>query len=205
MRHPMSLQSRRELLASTSPRYQQAFKNEKGTILDEFTAATGYHRKYALTLLKHCDTQSVQPARRPRKSPPRIYTPEVQAALVEVWEAANCICSKRLVPFLPELVDALERHGHLSLSEDVRERLLAISTATQCSPHWTVRSTVCWPTYGAASSPMVAAPPDRVAFSSTTCRCAHLPNGTKTAQALSRRTWSPTVAIASTGSSFTRW
>ena len=85
----MSLQSRRELLASTSPRYQQAVKNEKGTILDEFTAATGYHRKYALTLLKHCDAQSVQPARRMRKSPPRIYTPEVQAALIEVWEAAN--------------------------------------------------------------------------------------------------------------------
>ncbi len=126
----MSLQSRRELLASTAPRYQQASKKEKQTILNELTAATGYHRKYALTLLKYHDAQAAQPARRPRKPSPRIYTPEVQAALVEVWEAANRICSKRLVPFLPEFVAALERHGHLSLSDDVRERLLAISTAT---------------------------------------------------------------------------
>ncbi len=92
----MSLQSRRELLASTAPRYRQASRKEKGTILDEFTAAAGYHRKYSLTLLKYHDPHALQPAKRPRKPSPRIYTPKVQAALVEVWEAANRICSKRL-------------------------------------------------------------------------------------------------------------
>ena len=40
------------------------------------------------------------------------------------WSAAYYICAKRLIPFLPELVPALERHGHLALSEDVREQLL---------------------------------------------------------------------------------
>ena len=69
MRHPMSLQSRRELLASTAPRYQQADKKDKRTILDEFTAATGYHRKYALTVLKHfaaCQAPSQETPRQPR-------------------------------------------------------------------------------------------------------------------------------------------
>lgn len=130
MRHPVSLQSRRELLARSATRYQQASRKEKQTILDEFTAVTGYHRKFALTLLKHHDPQASRLAGRTRKTPHRTYTLEVQAVLVEVWEAANRICSKRLVPFLPELVGVLERHDHLSLSDDVRERLLSISTAT---------------------------------------------------------------------------
>ena len=46
------------------------------------------------------------------------------------WSAAHYICTKRLIPFLPELVPALERHGHLVMSEDVREQLLDLSTAT---------------------------------------------------------------------------
>lgn len=51
-------------------------------------------------------------------------------ALLAVWKAANGICSKRLVPFLPELVSAMERFGHLSLPPEVRTRLLSVSVAT---------------------------------------------------------------------------
>jgi hypothetical protein len=47
-----------------------------------------------------------------------------------VWSAANGICVKRLVPFLPELVPTLERLGHLVVTNDVREQLLALSAAT---------------------------------------------------------------------------
>lgn len=47
-----------------------------------------------------------------------------------LWEAANRICSKRLVPFLPEIVTVLERHGHLTVDATCRAKLLAISPAT---------------------------------------------------------------------------
>jgi len=33
----------------------------------------------------------------------------VQHALFLVWNAANRICAKRLIPFLPTLLEALER------------------------------------------------------------------------------------------------
>jgi hypothetical protein len=49
---------------------------------------------------------------------------------VSVWNAANRICSKRLIPFLPEFLAALERFGHLAVPANVREQLLAISPAT---------------------------------------------------------------------------
>ena len=48
MRHHMCLKARRELLAVAGPRYQAAGKMEKGRILAEFVAASGYHRKYAI-------------------------------------------------------------------------------------------------------------------------------------------------------------
>ena len=47
----MSLHSRRELLAVLKPRYRKASRVSKRQMLDEFTAATGYDRKYAIGLL----------------------------------------------------------------------------------------------------------------------------------------------------------
>ena len=68
-----------------------------------------------------------RPIHRPRG---QWYDAEVQAALMRLWEAAGGICGKRLVPFLPTLIEALERHGQLPLSAAVRARLLSISAAT---------------------------------------------------------------------------
>jgi hypothetical protein len=51
MRHRMSLKAKRELLSVTAHRYQAANKKQKQKILDEFVAATGYHRQYAIPLL----------------------------------------------------------------------------------------------------------------------------------------------------------
>jgi hypothetical protein len=47
-----------------------------------------------------------------------------------VWHAANRICTRRLIPFLSTLIEALERHGHLQITEECRNQLLSMSTAT---------------------------------------------------------------------------
>ena len=52
------------------------------------------------------------------------YGSEVQYALYLVWNAANCICAKRLMPFLPTLIDALERHEHLQVTAECPSQLL---------------------------------------------------------------------------------
>ena len=51
MEAKMSLQSRRELLNRVRARYLAAGRKEKSRILDEFLQATGYHRKYAVSML----------------------------------------------------------------------------------------------------------------------------------------------------------
>ena len=122
----LSYQARRALLQQTAPQYREASPSQKRTLVDAFVAATGYHRTYARWLLNHAD--EVQPTlRRPR---PQQYGPEVQHALFLAWHAANRICAKRLIPFLPTLIEALERHEHLHLTEECRKQLLSMSAAT---------------------------------------------------------------------------
>lgn len=127
VRSLMSFQAKRELLAQIAVRYREANRLQKTVILNEFVAATGYARKYATRLLTHPVALPSPKIKRPRE---RQYGPAVQQAMVAAWSAANGVCGKRLVPFLPELVAALERHGHLALAEEVRAQLLAISPAT---------------------------------------------------------------------------
>jgi hypothetical protein len=122
----MSFRAKRELLVQVAPRYREATHAQKSVVLDEFLAATGYARKYAIRLLAK-PIAPPAPIRRPRA--PR-YGPAVREALRVAWTATNEICSKRLVPFLPELVPVLERHGHLELTPEGRTLLLTLSPAT---------------------------------------------------------------------------
>jgi hypothetical protein len=123
----MSFQGKRELLEQVAPRYREAGREQKTVILNEFIGATGYARKYAIRVLTLPITAPTTPIRRPRA---RQYGKEVQEALVIAWAAANYIGSKRLAPFLEELVPVLEHHGHLRLTEEIRAPLCRISPAT---------------------------------------------------------------------------
>jgi len=123
----MCLSARRELLLSVRQKYHKAGWQEKGKILDGFVAATDYDRKYAIRLLSSDIELTVKPVKRLTSQK---YDGQVLQALLFVWHTANQICSKRLAPFLPTLVEAMERHGHLRLPGDVRTRLLEISPAT---------------------------------------------------------------------------
>jgi hypothetical protein len=122
----VSLRTRRELLQHMVPRYCKASSTKKRVLLDEVTQVTGYNRKYAIWLLNHAEeVQQTQ-----GRSHLRRYGPDVQHALFLVWNAANRICTKRLIPFLPTLIEALERHEHLHISEECRSQLLSMSTGT---------------------------------------------------------------------------
>ena len=61
---------------------------------------------------------------------PRRYALEVEEVLVQVWKQTNRVCSKRLIPFLPTAIEAMERHDHLHLTLDCRTRLLSMSAST---------------------------------------------------------------------------
>ena len=115
--------ARDELVTAIVGRYSQADRTERGRILDEFTAVTGFHRKHAMRLLR-----AGQANRRSGPRPGRrVYDDAVREALIVIWEASDRICGKRLRPLVPVLVEAMERHGHLQLAPEVRISLLAMS------------------------------------------------------------------------------
>lgn len=121
----MTRKSIGEYARAVRPRYLRASKTEKKAILDEFCLTTGYHRKSAIRLLGR---QGGSPP--PARGRPAKYGLGVAQALKTVWEASDRICSKRLAPFLPELVASLVHHGELAVSEEVQAQLMGLSAAT---------------------------------------------------------------------------
>jgi len=125
----MSLKSKRELLEVLRPRYLKANKIEKQKMLDEFTSATGYHRKHAIRVLKN-QRQVQNHLKGKSKTYKRLYGGEVVQALEQIWEIYGQICSKRLQPILPEAIKVLERCQEIELSKETKELLLNISSAS---------------------------------------------------------------------------
>lgn len=121
----MSATSRNELLAAIRPQYLESSLKEKKALLDGFVTATGFCRKYAISLL----TKGLTPTKRPKEHK-RKYDQDVLKALITLWEVSNRICSKRLIPFLPSLIRQMEICGHLELSDETKEKLLSLSPAT---------------------------------------------------------------------------
>ena len=107
-------------------RYVRASKKEKGRILDEFTKITGHHRKAAIRLLRRGN----QPRGNQKRGRPQQYDATVAGALRVAWEATDRLCSKRLHPFLPELVMILRRHGDQAMTTEIQARLCRMSPST---------------------------------------------------------------------------
>jgi len=107
-------------------RYFGATREEKGKMLDEFTKVTGWHRKAAIRLL-HRSSQSKAVKRRGR---PRKYGTGVAEALRVVWEASDRLCSRRLQPFVPEMVKILRQHGEQRIDVSMEGHLCRMSPST---------------------------------------------------------------------------
>jgi len=126
MAKKISNETKKELLTALKRRYRLASKRDKTRIIDEFVAISGYHRKHAVRLLN--DQRSHYMAK-PTYSR-LIYDQAVLETLIVAWEAADRICGKRLKAVLPDLVEAMERHNHLKLDPEVRQRLVSASAST---------------------------------------------------------------------------
>lgn len=122
----MAKQSRRDLIGKMRGRYRTAPWLHKGKMIDELVTLCDYDRKHVIKLLNAPEQRNPK-AKQGSKAK---YDEPVKQALQTVWYAANQICSKRLVPFLPELVDNMHIHGHLNLDPDTRRALLSISAST---------------------------------------------------------------------------
>jgi hypothetical protein len=120
--------SRHDLVRALAPRYGHGSKSEKGQILDQVCEVTGYTRKHALTLLKNPPPDA--PVTRTRHRSPSYGLAEVELLRL-CWLVTDGICSKRLAPFLPELLERLRRRQALrEFPVAVQGRVARMSPAT---------------------------------------------------------------------------
>jgi len=106
-------------------RYFGATREEKGRMLDEFTKVTGLHRKAAIRLLN----RRSPPVASKRRGRPATYKGVIQP-LKAIWEASDRLCSKRLQPFLPEMIKVLRRHSEQPIDASVERQLCQMSPST---------------------------------------------------------------------------
>src|SRR6516165_6434437 len=104
----ISMGARREVVSAVMERYRSAKRREKGRILDELCATTGWHRKHAVRALSAVlASRTGQP--QPCEETPRTVNGAAQSptgrrrkyagagdALIALWEASDRVCGKRL-------------------------------------------------------------------------------------------------------------
>ncbi len=106
---------RKAVTKQMAGRYAKASKKDKGKMLDELCALTGWTRRHARRAL----AQAIRPSQRPPRPPrPKIYGPEVVEPLRVIWATLNGPAGKRLAPFMPQIVDALERCGEIRIKPE---------------------------------------------------------------------------------------
>jgi len=123
----MSMTSRKEYLREIYPRYHQANKLGKNQILNEFTATTGYNRKYATRLLNgSLPSQTISQ----RKVRPLTYTNEHVYYLKKIWDILDNPCGVRLKPMVAEMVEVLKRCQELTVPDSIALKLRQMSATT---------------------------------------------------------------------------
>lgn len=107
----LQMAERKAVTKQMAGRYAKASKKDKGKMLDELCALTGWTRRHARRAL----AQAIASQRPPRPPRPRIYGPEVLEPLRVIWATLNGPAGKRLAPFMPQIVEALERCGEIRI------------------------------------------------------------------------------------------
>lgn len=142
-----TMADRRVIIKSFAKAYQSGSRGRRSALLDEVVQVTGYHRKYAAWLLRTHGRKTdlgsgvvvvadvaagVSPgaAAKPKRRRRSVYGQDVREALVVVWRMLDCICGKRLVWAMRDLLPELVAHGSLRVSSAVLGKLMRISAAT---------------------------------------------------------------------------
>ena len=135
----LTTQEKWSAIRVTAPRYQKARKKQKGIILDEFIALTGYERDYAAAVLRSHGRKvrisggrtlvgdRTKTTRKPRQ---KVYDALVVGALITIWHIMDYLCGKRLAPILAEVVPLLKKHKEVRIDKVTEKKLLTISAAT---------------------------------------------------------------------------
>lgn len=122
------METKNEIFCRYLNEYLTATKEQKLGILTIVCLVTEMHRKAAIR--KFRVLQLRDPAREDGRGRHTYYTPDVTAALKDVWEAGNEVCGELLHPLIAEYVTILKRDQMWPHSAEATKKLLEMSEGT---------------------------------------------------------------------------
>jgi hypothetical protein len=111
-------------------RYQHVKPSQRGGLLDEMEAMTGFHRKALIRRMRV--GAEAEPRRRRRRGRPPRYGRAVVQALVVIWKAAGCPWSVRLKALLATWLPHARRHVAISAQTEDRLRTMSPRQMDRC-------------------------------------------------------------------------
>lgn len=124
----MTMQTKNDIFNEHSSQYWKADKYEKGEILSHVCAVTKIHRKAAIRKFRFLQVKD--PCKVEARGRSMYYTPDVTAALKDIWEDDDEVCGELLHPMITEYVEILKRDNMWKHSDEATGKLLAMSEAT---------------------------------------------------------------------------
>lgn len=131
----LSMSSRAEITRKYARGYAAASKKDKGRLLGEVVAVTGWSRDNARRRL--AEAARPGPRRQVKRRKPRApkYSAAARKLLEWLWATSGGLCGKYLTVALEGLLASLEHHGVLAFGKrgyrpEVKAELLAMSAAT---------------------------------------------------------------------------
>ena len=127
-----TLGMRKAITRAQLVRWPTATRAEKTAILDSICQVTGWHRDHARKVIREM-LRDPDHGTRPRRTrePVRTYDDATIEVLTRCWAALDGPAGKRLKQALPEVLDNLQRHGHLNdVDPEVLTQVRRMSAAT---------------------------------------------------------------------------
>lgn len=124
----MTMATINEIFQRYLPVYLKASKTNKQVILNTVCEVTHFHRKAAIR--KFHQLLLGRTGGNHRRGRPVIYSPDVVAALEEVWQASSEICGELLHPVISDYVTVMKRDHQWFHRASTTDKLLSMSEGT---------------------------------------------------------------------------
>jgi hypothetical protein len=121
----MNMQYKKGVFEEKCEEYWEAGKKRKGVILSSLVEVTGLTRKACIKRMRYLQLRD--PCSLEQRGRPRYYTPDVIAALLDVWEIGSEACGENLHPQIKEYVNTQIREDEWKHDELVTYKLQKMS------------------------------------------------------------------------------
>lgn len=124
----MNMAHKQGVFEEKKEEYWKSDKARKGEILKSVVEVSGLTRKAAIKRFRRM--QMLDPCEGEHRGRPRTYTPDVIAALKEVWEIGSEACGENLHPQIGEYVDCQIRGRKWNHSDEATVKLRRMSVGS---------------------------------------------------------------------------